>query len=641
MNFTSSNWSIKQTCAPLNGCTLSWDWTGGCAFGSACSTCAGLQVCSGGGIQIRRDQGVRVESATVRINQSLLATSYTARMVSGQTLQLARTGPADANYRTFDGSALIYSVPTATIRDRDGNYEAPPDGSTVFDSNGNSVSSSTSGLTDSVGRIIPEEVSTTDPNDLAQCDNSPLPTYSATVWNLPAPTDASNTSTAKVIFCRVNFHLYRNSLDVPFDKYRTFVQSIVLPNGSKWKFEYQANEGDVTKITLPTGGSISYTWGSREPCSPNAEAPRVATRTVDPGDGTPARTWTYNWPAAAPFLVTDPQGNDTLYYMNAATGCPRYESQRQVFQGASTGGTLLKTVQTQYEFVANPYDHSSTAGGAFPTSVTTIWPNGASTIQSKVVNNWDGPGNTGQFTFYQIDPNSSTAYTSLYGDLFNIKNYDNGTNTPGPLLRETVNSYKFTADVNYKNNNLLDLLSSVQIKNVSGTQVALTTYGYDEAAYPLQASGVTTQHTSPPNSYRGNQTSANRWLNTTGGYLSSHNYFYDTGTIQQAIDPGTHTTTYTYSSAFAGAYPTQTQLNDTHSPDLASHISLANYDFNSGVVLSTTDENSRATNYLYDLLSRPRQITYRTLGKWITRTTIRCLLQRVRALQFHKKSRAA
>ena len=51
-------------------------------------------------------------------------------------------------------------------------------------------------------------------------------------------------------------------------------------------------------------------------------------------------------------------------------------------------------------------------------------------------------------------------------------------------------------------------------------------------------------------------------------------------------------------------------MPDTHSPSLAHHSTQTNYDFNSGVVLSTTDENSNVTSYTYDLLSRPQQITY-------------------------------
>ncbi len=62
---------------------------------------------------------------------------------------------------------------------------------------------------------------------------------------------------------------------------RSMLQSIVLYNGTDWTkslawiFEYSSrnagdsqtvNYGDLTKVTLPTGGTISYTWGSIYTC---------------------------------------------------------------------------------------------------------------------------------------------------------------------------------------------------------------------------------------------------------------------------------------------------------------------------------------------------------------------------------------
>jgi len=79
----------------------------------------------------------------------------------------------------------------------------------------------------------------------------------------------------------------------------TVIQSIVIYNGVSWSsslawtFEYSdrnpgdspsVNYGSLTKITLPTGGSISYTWagiGSCDPSAPTVAGRGVASRTVD------------------------------------------------------------------------------------------------------------------------------------------------------------------------------------------------------------------------------------------------------------------------------------------------------------------------------------------------------------------------
>jgi RHS repeat-associated protein len=605
INFTSNDWKDQYRCDKQGlNCYHVWIWMGNCQ-----TYLQGIGGCLTGGVKVKTDQLLGSDNYTQIINNQVVY-FYAAVEPSGAEVRLGALG--NGLYRSVDGAGILFNSTSGTIWDRGG---LSSNSSTITDPNGNLLTKAAADLsaTDTLGRAIPAEVSTA---DFSNCDNTPLPTTSASTWSLPAPNDGT-TSTATIKFCKVTFHVHRDpppdsDLNNPTDLDRTFIQNIVLPNGTKWRFEYQTNEGNVSKITLPTGGSITYNWGLNihDPCSSGNMSYGVTSRTVDPGDGTPTGTWNYNvgflnGSSSFNSTATDPQGNDSVHTMTglANTLCSIYETQLQTYQGSQTGGTLLKTVQTQYRWNSNAFSTGVTS--VLPTTVTTIWPNGT---QSKVVKDWDGP--TGIGTFSYTTGAGGLNYTAVYGNLFDQKEYDYGSGAAGPLLHETVNSFLFTGNSAYANNNLLDLRSSVQVKDGTGTQMAYTTYGYDEPSYPVQTSGITTQHGAAPNSYRGNQTSVNRWLNTSGGYLSSHGYFYDTGTIQRAIDPKAYTTTYTYSSTFAGAYPTQVQRNDTHSPNLVHHITSTNYDLNSGVVLSATDENSRATNYLYDLLSRPRQLTY-------------------------------
>ena len=72
--------------------------------------------------------------------------------------------------------------------------------------------------------------------------------------------------------------------------------------------------------------------------------------------------------------------------------------------------------------------------------------------------------------------------------------------------------------------------------------VACTAYGYDESPSPSGA--------------HGNQTSVNRWLNTTGTSLKSATVFNSDGTINSTTDPNLNTTTYAYvSPGYAGSGP--------------------------------------------------------------------------------------
>src|SRR6266571_653806 len=126
------------------------------------------------------------------------------------------------------------------------------------------------------------------------------------------------------------------------------------------------------------------------------------------------------------------------------------------------------------------------------------------------------------------------------------------------------------------------------------------------------------QHVSAPNSVCGNLTSVTGKLftspcsspNPTSTPLTTTNHIYDTGMIHTSTDPLSHTTTYAYSPSFYGAYVTQTTLPSTSSPNPANHIVSGNYDFNTGLLTSFTDQNSQATTYTYDVMLRPTNATY-------------------------------
>ena len=86
---------------------------------------------------------------------------------------------------------------------------------------------------------------------------------------------------------------------------------------------------------------------------------------------------------------------------------------------------------------------------------------------------------------------------------------------------------------------------------------------------------------------------------------------YAIGMKASSTDPLNHTTSYTYSSTFAGAYMTQTNLPDTQMPDtgapIVHHVISGNYDLNTGLLTSFTDENSQTFTYTYDNMLRLTQ----------------------------------
>jgi YD repeat-containing protein len=517
--------------------------------------------------------------------------------------------PSATNFRTTDASG-IYSNPSGTGWLTEPTYAIDRNGvrtnfgsSAVYleDANGNEFMRTGA---DSVGRTIP--IRGTSTTDFSGC-TGPLPINSATVDSLPG----LNGGTMNFKFCEVaqDINIPDNSPSPTVGHTTTngtMLQSFVLPNGTSWTFEYNdrnpgdpttVNYGIPTKISLPTGGTITYTYTTIG-CSgqlfgtPDSFSRWVTSRTVNANDGMGDHTWTYAYSGVCTntpvTTVTDPQGNQTVHSFSLIR-TSYFETNTKVYQLIGSTQTLVKTIDTIYKTVGGGSIYYPTTA-ALPSSVTTTWPNGQ---VSQVQNDYDSEG--------------SSVVTS-YGQLIAKREYAYGNGAPGPLVRTTTTTYVAPANSNYFTSNLLNLVSSVQITDKTGTQIALTSYGYDE--FPLTSSGVTTQlDASPPDTtFRGNQTSVHRWLNTTGSNLASSAGFFDTGEVKAATDPNGNTTTYAYSSTYAGALPTTVT-------NAKSQATTFVYDFNTGLVTSVTDPNNLTTTYTYDSMLRLATASYPNGGQ--------------------------
>jgi RHS repeat-associated protein len=493
--------------------------------------------------------------------------------------------PYGLGYRLSVGAAAAGTRPPAgTVTDRNGVLYQPSDGVVAEDTNGNEVTSSWSGpltdqtitYTDTLGRQISDE---TNSNDSSGC-TGPLPISFVQKWSLPGPNNTTNILKS----CYVSVPIHTN-FQVGFAEWSgtaNLVQSIVLPNGTTWTLEYNdrdttdpttVNYGTVTKITLPTGGAITYTYSNIGLFYPPSRTP--IRRTLDASDGTGPHSWTYSWvniqqtPAEFNATVTDPLTNQTIVTAQYSTSTvgpqPLFrEINRQIKQGSTT---LLKTDTTDWT-------------GSYPTRVTTTWPNGS---VKKTERDFD----------------------SNYGQVLATREYDYGSNGPGPLLRQSLTTYLSQINSSYLSANLLDLPSTVIVQDGNGNKCAETDYAYDDPSrLSTPNPAVTTQHVAAPNNVRGNLSSLTKQLTPTpcattaswtplGSYINS----YDTGMPHQTIDFNGNTKAYTYDTAFAGAYPTiitNALLQST----------LLNYDWNTGLLISTKDPNNLITTYTYDSMFR-------------------------------------
>jgi RHS repeat-associated protein len=480
------------------------------------------------------------------------------------------------------------------------------------DSNGNEIlvtynsQGNVTSYTDTLGRTISTAVSTT---NYAGC-TGPLPVTYAYLWQPPSPGGTS----ISFKFCYASVALKTDFGLSNINEYTgstSMLQSVVLPNGRAWTFQYAdsdagdpsgTNFGDLTQITLPTGGTISYSYHTvyeQTQCGTVwTPASRVVTqRVVNANDGTGGHTWTFaiSSLSANPITdtVTDPLGNSTVHTFTLLGGCSYYETKVQYYQGSSTSGALLETVSTAYSYTNNYFDDvdgNDTVANVEPTGRTVEWAGGETSEETFTYD-------TG---FTAVDPDKNGNQTSescTLGDLIEKNVYDYGSGGPGSLLRKTTRSYVALSNTNYLSANLLNLVGSRTLYNGSSSQTAQDTFSYD--GYSLESSGITTEHNStPPDGiYRGNETSACRWLNTNNSNICNQIFHYDTGTVYQNTDPLNHITTFQYSSAYAGAFPSAIT-------DALGHISTYGYDFNTGLLTSVTDPNSQTTRFSYDSMLR-------------------------------------
>jgi hypothetical protein len=171
----------------------------------------------------------------------------------------------------------------------------------------------------------------------------------------------------------------------------SLVSEIDLPDGTKYTFTYEQTPGTpsnttgrLASVTLPTGGTISYTYtgGSNGiECSDGSTA--GLTRV------TPDGTWTYarsGSGSAWTTTITDPSSaaNQTVIdFQQESTNNNFYETERQVYSGSSSSGTLLKTVFTCYNASTSPCNSTAITLPISQRAAILQWP-GTNALQSKL-----------------------------------------------------------------------------------------------------------------------------------------------------------------------------------------------------------------------------------------------------------------
>jgi RHS repeat-associated protein len=383
------------------------------------------------------------------------------------------------------------------------------------------------------------------------------------------------------------------------------LSSVQLPNGTSYTFTYDSY-GELATITLPTGGLLSY--GYTNFSDSYGQMNRwISSRTTVGGQ------WSYvpsvistcsngSQNCQQKVVVTKPS-NDSIQYTFTMNG-GAWNSQAVYYDHS---GAQLATVTKDYNL-------SNTCSGCTGAAYVTNSRHTTTLISSG--------GSVSKKTEYTYNATWNSLVTA-------VKDWNFYTGTPNSTPdRET--DIVYVNDDAHLSKNMLNLPTSVTVKNAAGTQLSQTQYTYDR--YDLtglaDVPGVV-QHDSAfdiSRTTRGNVTTVQKWVSGTT-YLT-WKYWYDiTGHVTQSADPAGNITTYSYADNFytdTGANPpssyspsgvTNAYLTKTTLPIIGSQTS-GYYFGNGGSAFSTDQNGAMAYSHYLDPLNRPTT-SIDAAGGWV------------------------
>ena len=491
-------------------------------------------------------------------------------------------------------------------------------------------------VTDSVGRNIPDfgysAMSTPASNNCPNLGIAGQPATSSQTWAVRGP----NNGTSSYLFCYTTVSYSTNftgagwqiSPDSNVLYYTetygqdTAIQSVVLPNGTYWGFVYDSSNGnynptydptggsppvtiaygDLTKLILPTGGSITYSYTNAVSCPlalPNIVYDRfVSTRTTNDGNGNTA-TWQYTYSDprdvydGTPLVTTETDPNlDTTVHnfssLSAQNQCDLVETSTNRYSGAATAGkTPMRSVSKTY--YSNPLPHV----------ITTTLETGISSAATYTYPPLFTPG--AYACTSTTNCSSSTGSAVLFARPTSV--VTTGYGLASSLTQETT--YKWQNPTSgFLPNNWLTAVASTCTPNPGYTSctpstadtAAYTSFGYDP---------------------HGNVNSVSQWLSgTTPQYVTTSSVYTGQGMLSQTMDPMNNTTYYNYDPLGPGLYPSSVQRPTTGANNVP-HTTYYSFAFNTGDILTQVDENGlsstdplHTTNYAYDAIGRLTDVKY-------------------------------
>lgn len=422
------------------------------------------------------------------------------------------------------------------------------------DTNGNYIGANTSGtnyvLTDTLGQTV-----LTMPQ-----------TWSGSKVTLTVPTGTVNVY-YETLSIQTNFGCSGISEFGPTNENLPYM--IQLPDGSASTFSYEPTPGKqghytgrIVSVGFSNGSAIYYSYtGANDGISCTDGSTTGFTRSTNDGEWTYARSGTTTT-VTAPQLSYDSAANQTVYTFNSNGK----ETSRKIYQGSSTSGTLLRTVNTTW------------ASNGTPATTVTILEDGST--QSEV----------------------DTTYNTN-GLLTSRTEYDWGSGGHGSELRQTTYTYLSDTNTNYSSRNILNLLYQTRILNAQGAVQYAKDIGYDGASLgncPTGVAGHDDSNYGCSFQYRGNPTSVTTYSspgsNPPSGGITKNFTFDIFGNELTAQMNCCQQKTWTYSGTTTYAFPDSVTSGSGSTTLKTSYT----YNLSLGALATVTDPNNLVTQYSYN-----------------------------------------
>jgi RHS repeat-associated protein len=482
----------------------------------------------------------------------------------------------------YDGSGITVNMTgytTATITLRNGTVITPPSigPSDAISGSGNYTIKDTNGNGISVYAPNPPQISyilDTLGSQPITSSGGPPPTAEKYLYYAPSGAQVAVTVTYKTVTVQSDWQCSGVEEYPATQQY--LIDKIELADTTYYEFFYEATSngsgnstGRISSVSLPTGGSIQYTYTGGDTnlgifCADGSTAGfnRISSQS---GTVQYSRTATSILNgvtiAQSTTQVTDNAGNVTQYNFSDGSygGSSLYEVQRTVCQGSCTG-TPLETVVTCYGLTGAPTPSSCQSGGF------------ESLARNTVFRSLNGGPYSGVDTVY-----------NTYGLVTTQARYDWGATA-------YTQEKQITYDTTTLGNGIVDHPSTVEVVDGSGNLKSETGYSYDSFTIP----GDTETCAPTGTTCRGNLTNLTKYVSSSSSFTTQITYNLN-GTVATSTDPNGTVTTLTYGSGSCGPYPSQTQVTFAST----TLTTTAGYNCTGAVLTSATDANHESTSTSY------------------------------------------